>query len=168
MFYGSAAEFRTYHASRGRTISEDWSDAAIEAALLVASEWLDNIYGDEFVGWKTDGFDQEREWPRESAATDTYPQKVFTTTEIPDRVEQATYEAAWREMNSTGSLNVDFTPNKYNKAAVDGAVSVEYAQNLTLNDSQVQIRVVKALIKPLLDPQKAAASSTLSGSVSRQ
>lgn len=162
MFYGSVADFKAYHTSRGKTLPS-WSDEVIEAALLVASEWLDNIYKDVFSGYPIGGFDQEREWPRESALSNTYPQKVFSITEIPVRVEHATYEAAFREAASTGALNVDFTPNKYTSASVDGAVSVKYAQNLTINTAQVQIRIIDQLIYPLIDPLKAGAKSGLSG-----
>lgn len=168
MFYGTAADFTTYHTDRGGVIPASWTDSVIEAALLLSSEWLDGIYADSFYGYKTGGFDQVREWPREAALTNTYPQKVFTDTEIPTRVEEAVYEAAFRELTTPGALNVDFTPNKYNKVSVSGAVSVEYAQNLSVNDSQLQILKVSSLIEPLLDPTKRGSSSKLSGSISRQ
>jgi len=163
MFYGSVADFKAYHTGRGRTVSDDWSDVQIEAALLVASEWLDDIYGEIFYGYKAGGWDQEREWPREQAATNTFPQHIFSNTDIPDRVENAAYEAAFREVGSVGSLNVDFTPNKYTKASVDDAVAVTYAQNLTIQDQQIQIKTVDSLVYPLLDPLKSGSSSGLSG-----
>jgi len=168
MFYGSAANFTTYHEDRGRTVPAEWTDSIKEAALLLASEWIDNLYGESFYGYPTDGFLQERQWPREDARTNTYPEHLFTNTETPDNVADATYEAAFRELTSPGALNVDFTPNKYNKASVDGAVTVEYAQNLTVNDAQVQIRVVDPILSPLLDPAKGGSFSGLSGDVSRQ
>jgi hypothetical protein len=80
----------------------------------------------------------------------------------------AAYEAAFRELTKAGALNVDFTPNKYNKASVDGAVAVEYTQNLLINDVQVQIGIIESILRPLLDPNKGGASSGLSGDVNRR
>ena len=167
MFYGSAADFQTYHSARGRTILPTWDDATIEAALLVSSEWVDNNYGEQFSGYKTDGYPQTRQWPRNQAITNTFPQYVFEDTEIPDEMADATYEAAFRELTTPGSLNVDFTPNKYLSASVEDAVEVKYAQNLTLETSQVQIRVISSILFPLLDPDKTASFSGLSGDISR-
>lgn len=167
MFYGNATDFKTYQEARGRTIPAEWTDEVIEVALLVASEWLDKMYYERFFGQQTEGFEQERQWPRINAVTNTFPQHVYGDTDIPQRVIRATYEAAFREANSQGALNVDFTPNKYNKVMVDDAVTVEYAQNLTINSAQVQIREISGLISPLLDPTKRGNSSSLSGDSSR-
>lgn len=163
--YGSAAEFTTYHESRGRTVPGTWDDTYIEAALLVASEWLDTKYGGRFYGYPTDGYSQARQWPRTSAITNTFPTYVFATDEIPTDVKYAAYEAAWREANTPESLNVDFTSSKYNSVSIDGAIAVEYNTNLDVSSIQKQIGIVEGLLNSLFDPEKT--SSSLSGSISR-
>ena len=164
--YGSAADFTTYHEARGRTISEDWDIDVIEAALLVASEWVDNSFGDLFSGFPTDGYLQERQWPRTSAYTNTYPIYVFAVDEIPTDLENAVYEAAFREATSNGSLSVDFTPTKYKSVSIDSALRVEYLQNLDVHNSQKQIQIIDMLLSPLLDEK--LDNSPLSGSSFRK
>jgi len=164
--YGTVAGFKAYHAARNTTVSASWTDAYIEALLLVASEWVDNGYRLLFSGYKTDGFLQEREWPRTSAFTNTFPSYSFSASEIPDAVVYATYEAAVREGNTQGSLQTDFITNKYVSVKVEGAVSVEYAGNVTQSsDLRLQIPVVEALLAPLVDP--SSVTSSLSGALYR-
>lgn len=163
--YGSAAAFEAYHEARGRTVPVSWDTAYIEAALLVASEWIDGKYGDRFYGFPTGGYTQERQWPRTSAYTNTYPVYVFSDSEIPTEMVEATYEAAWREAETQGSLSVDFTPSKYNSVSIDGAMYVNYNNTLGVQDVQKQIEPIERILKPLFDPNKF--SSVLSGSVMR-
>lgn len=164
--YGSAEEFRDYHESRGRISPGLWDDEYISSALLVATEWLDATYATSFIGYKTGGFPQEREWPRTNAQIYT-PNSTFTfqDDEIPERIKQATYEVAWREATSPGALNIDFTPSKYKRVAIEGALSVEYASNFSSSDVQLQIKVIKGILAPLLCSD--GNFSSLSGSVSR-
>lgn len=168
MFYGSAEDFVTYHEARGRTIPGTWDDSYIESALLVASEWLDNRYDDLWTGYAVDGYEQVRKWPREVATTNTFPQSIIPNTVIPERVEHATYEAAFREATTPGTLLSDFAPQKYKSVRVDGAISVDY--NLSLAqawDSQVEIPVIESLMLPLLDPEGQGTFSSLSGKSER-
>ena len=165
--YGTATNFINYHEARGRTIPVAWDTAFINATLLVASEWLDNVYGSLFFGYPTDGFEQVRQWPRTSAMTNTNPVYVFATDEIPDRIDYATYEAAWREGNSPESLNVDYTPSQYNSVAIEGAVTVDYNTSSDVIDLQTQIRIVDSLMTPLLDPSSDGYMSNLSGASER-
>ena len=164
--YGSAVGFETYHTARGRTVPDSWTDAYIEAALLVASEYIDQKYGNRFFGFPTGGYTQEREWPRTLAYTDTYPVYVFAADEIPTEVVDATYEAAFREATEQGSLTVDFTPSKYSSVSVTGAVSVNYDTTLKVGDVQKQIYNIEAILKPLFDPNYSPSS--LSGDVVRR
>lgn len=148
--YGSAAGFISYHENRGRTIPAHWTNSVIEAALLLASEWVDRRYGNLFEGFKTGGYTQEREWPRTAAYTNNFPIYVFADDEMPDAVAHAAYEAAFRECTTEGTLNVDFTPSKYKSVSVDGAVSVDYNDTISNSDLQIKIEVVDHLMQPLL------------------
>lgn len=165
-FYGSATAFKTYHTGRGRTVPVGWSDANIEVALLVASEWLDSAYDQLWFGYAKDGFTQVRKWPRTGAQTNTDPIYVFEDTITPDQIAYATYEAAFRELTTTGSLTLDYSPQKYKSASVSGAVSVEYIVPNDASDLQLQIPVIGDLMKPLIDPRRGISGS-LSGSLVR-
>jgi len=167
MTYGSRAAFIEYHESRGREIPGTWDNDYINAALLVASEWIDNIYGARFSGQKTGGFDQVREWPRLNAYADVPPTPhLFPDDEIPDRIVYASYEAAWRQATTPDSLQVDYTPGKYKSVSIDGALSVNYAQFSQVADIQTQIGVVDSLLWPLLTGPSGIGSS-LSGGTKR-
>lgn len=171
MNYGDADGFVAYHEARGRSIPGTWDSESITAALLSASEWIDSVYGPSFVGHKTAGFTQAREWPRISATIrDTGKwgnYYTYATDAIPDRVISATYEAAFRQATTPGSLDVDYTPNKYKSVTIEGAISVEYASFSSASDIQVQIGAVDKLLWPLLDPSSSGAASNLSGPVGR-
>lgn len=161
----SEAGFVEYHEARGREIPGTWDTDRINAALLVASEWLDNNYGPLFIGEKTAGFLQEREWPRMNAIVYTTPYYVFPTDAIPLQVTNAVYEIAFREATLPGSLNVDYKPNKYSKVSIDGAVSVEWNGFNYASEIQLQISGINSLLAPLLEP--SGTSSALSGASER-
>lgn len=166
--YGNATDFKSYHTERGKTIPSSWTDDLITKALLLVSEWLDNRYSSLWIGYKTDGWTQEREWPREAAISQTYPSYFFADDEIPAQVVNATYEATFREMTVSGSLEVDFTPNKYKNVSISGALSVEYSSVLTqAGDVQLEIPIIQSLMKPLIDPLSSGDTSSLSGKVVR-
>lgn len=177
--YGTAEGFAEYHEARGRALLATWDDDYINAALLSASEWIDAVYGPSFVGYKTGGFEQEREWPRASAvvivrhntshiaATQQNTTYVFDTDAIPDRVVNATYEAAWRHAVTPGSLLKDYTPGKYKNVSIDGALSVEFRQFDHSYEVQTQIGAVDTLLWPLLDMTSGSRNSSYSGGSSR-
>ena len=137
--YGTPTGFLAYCSERGIT-PPSVVTGAIQSALQVASEWLDNIYRPSFPGMKTGGRDQEREWPR-AGATDIYGYAIPSDT-VPNEITYATYEAALQDMNSPGSLSVDYTPPKYKRVSVHGAISVEYAQYDSLYDMQMRFAKV--------------------------
>lgn len=166
-FYGNAADFRTYHEARGRTISPLWHADFIEAGLLVGSEWIDNRFGNVFTGYPTGGFTQERQWPRTAALTNTFPEYAISTSEIPTRVINATYEAAYRELSEPESLNVDFTPSEYKSLKIEGAIDIEYAGINQATEVQTQITIIEQLLAPLIDPNSSGSASALSGRIVR-
>jgi hypothetical protein len=171
MIYGDATGFVAYFEARATDICGAWDDAAIEAALLVASEWIDGVYGPSFVGHKTAGFTQEREWPRINAivkGTGYWGEYyTFPDSEIPDRVENAAYEAAFRHLTKPGCLQVDYTPGKYKSVKIDGSISVEYSSLISSSDIQIQIARIDTLLWPLLDTYGIGSGSTFSGGSSR-
>lgn len=161
--YGSLAGFKTYHNERDNDIAT-LDDDDILAALLRASEWIDGAFIDQFGGLKTGGRDQIREWPR-TGTWDIYGYSLPSDT-VPREVENAAYEAALKEAVTPGSLVVDYTPGKYKRVSVDGAVSVEYAGFTSATDIQTQFTKIGQILYPILAASGGAFSS-LSGSVSR-
>lgn len=164
-FYGTAAGFIAYTAARQLAYSTDDDNSDIEAALLVASEWIDGKFRNSFAGVKVGFRAQAREWPR-TGAVDNLGYQILQT-EIPIEVENATYEIAWRQLNGV-ALNVDFTQAKsYKSVTVDGAISVTYAGATSSGDAQPVFAVIGDILAPLLSDYSSGAFSSLSGSVSR-
>jgi len=160
-YYGTAALYTAYWLARGVVVSDDQSE--IEAALLVASEYIDNKYRLQFPGEKTGLRAQVREWPR-TGAYDWWRYSIATD-EIPLEVKNATYEAASRQLASPGSLLVDVTMAEGLKSAsVDGAVSVSFFGAVSPADMQVSIPVIDRILAPLL---VVRGGSALSGDVLR-
>lgn len=163
MFYGNADGFITYLNERGQEVSDDWMDDDINAALLVASEWLDSQYESSWIGYKV-SFEQERSWPRQNATVATYPYHTYSNTDIPIQVICATYEAARRELTNKGSLQVDYQPTQYQSVSIYNAVTVEYKDSVSsAGDVQTQIPVIQNLMSILIDPNKGADGNALSG-----
>lgn len=148
-FYGTAAGFRSYHIARGNDVPAEAADddEAILEWLLVASEWVDARFASSFGGLKVGLREQVREWPR-TGAWDIYGYSIASDT-IPNEVVRATYEAALRQGVSS-SLTIDYTPGKYKRVSVDGAVSVDFASFNSAFDMQLQIPIVGQILAPIL------------------
>jgi hypothetical protein len=105
--YVSLADANTYHTARANSA---WTgtDAAKEAALIRATQWLDGRYGDRWPGtrWKLRA--QALDWPRIEAYDRDGTDIDYDS--IPPEVVAATCEAALRELATPGSLSPDVTP----------------------------------------------------------
>lgn len=157
--YGTVLAADAYHLARGNTVWAGYETPEKEAALLRASEWIDGNYRLLFPGWKVGNRDQVREWPRNSAY-DVYGYVIDPLT-VPVEVENATYEAALREAASPGSLAVDFVgADVIKKAAVDGAVSVEFGGDGSSSAAQLVMPSVDAILAPILTGQTGAGGLT--------
>lgn len=166
--YGNIADAATYHAARNNTAWAANPDAAQQnAALLVASEYLDETFRDWFTGQKVGLRAQEREWPRNGGlARNTGSWAYYDTIpndQIPIEVLNATYEAALRQLLSPGSLAVDFTlGGSFKSVTIDGALTVEYITATGTADAQVDIPIIGRIMYPLLIGPAGAPGSTLS------
>lgn len=110
--YVSVADCADYATARGLTFPVSPENEA-EAALRVATAWIDGKYRTRFPGSRTNGRSQGLEWPR-TDATDASGEDIAED-EIPVEIISATCEAAIRELASAGSLNPD-------RVATDGAL----------------------------------------------
>ncbi|MEE5088446.1 DnaT-like ssDNA-binding protein [Pseudomonas alliivorans] len=157
-FYGNVADADAYHAARANAA---WTgeDMAKQAALIRASAYIDGKFQTQnscgrweslFSGVKTGGRAQALQWPR-TGATDTEGNEI-STTEIPVEVEQATYEAALREIALPGSLSPDYVASTAIKRQKVDVLEIEYqtASTGTGVPTRPVITVVDELIAPLL------------------
>lgn len=156
--YGTVDGYRLYCFDRNNLHAND-PDDKIQAALVVASEWLDSQYRNSFPGLKVGQRAQVREWPR-TGAQDIYGYAIDQTT-VPVEVINATFEAAHRELDNAGSLSVDYTPSRYKRASVDGAVDVEFRHFDNVSDVQVRIAIVDQILRPILTSQQGMLSNTV-------
>lgn len=154
--YGTYAGFVAYCVARNHSHAV-YNETDADAARLVASEYLDASYRSSFPGLKVDGRAQVREWPR-TGACDVYGYTV-SSAYVPAEVEHATYELMHRELDAQGSLSVDFTPSKYKRVAVDGAVSVEYSNVTDAGELQTKMPIVDQILAPLLVNRMAGGLS---------
>lgn len=155
-FYGSASAYQAYHLARGRDDSAR-SDADVETALLVASEWLDAMYSWPGHIYRTDPYArQARAWPRSEA----YDRDGFAIDyrTVPVEVERATYEVAYRWLTDPSVLTPDFTPEKYRRVSIDGALSVEF-RGLDAAQVQKQFPALGVVLAPLLGGSNASSLS---------
>lgn len=97
--YITVAEFKAYHDDRGGDYSGAADDAAIEAAIIRATDYLDQRFN--FVGKKRLGRDQTTAWPR----TDAWDRDRYYITDVPKEVKDACAEYALRAIAAT--LNPD-------------------------------------------------------------
>lgn len=147
MSYGTFAGFGTYHTARGRDVSA-YTEAQVDAALLVASTSLDNNYRSSFAGYKVDGRDQDNEWPR-NGAYDINGDSIAAT-ETPDEVISATYELAYQELLLPGALALNYSPSKFDSVSVSGAVAVKYAKLDGSGEFQTSFQIVDELLSNLM------------------
>ncbi|MGI4776950.1 MAG: DnaT-like ssDNA-binding protein [Janthinobacterium lividum] len=156
-FYGTVTAANAYHQARGNTA---WigSDAEKTAALLRASLYVDSLgrrqtdsgaWNSLFSGTKDGGRAQSREWPRIRAFD--FGGSAIDAATVPIEVEQATYEAALREVASPGSLNPDYVPASLVKREKSGPWEEEYfAPGEGTNPNQPLISIVLALLAPVM------------------
>ena len=158
--YGTLAASKTYHSERGNTAWADGADADLTIALQRGTEFIDHRF--IFSGFKVDGRDQVREWPR----FDVIDREGFgvDSTTVPVEIEKATYEAALRELASPGSLTPDVTLTKQVKRQkVEGAVEVEFTGALGVEAQMPIITIINGILAPIM----RGVLSNLSGSTNR-
>ena len=97
--YVSVADFKTYHDDRGNDYSGAVDDAALEVAIIKATDYLDTRF--RYMGKKRLGRDQLTEWPRTSA----WDRDRYYLNDVPVEVKEATSEYALRAI--AGSINPD-------------------------------------------------------------
>lgn len=147
-YYGTEAGLEAYAEARGIVLTEG---ADPIAALIRSSTWIDANWGSQFSGYKTGGRTQLRAFPRTGAYYNLGGDvtELIPTDEIPVELDNATYEGAILEMATPGVLQPIVTPSKaIKKVAIEGAVSVEFANTGTYDSAPV-ITSVEGILAPL-------------------
>jgi hypothetical protein len=160
-FYGTLAGANAYHAARGNAAWTGTDDAKT-AALVRGSGYVDSLGRQQqpsgywlilWPGNKTGGRVQSLDWPRTNAAD--YEGNAIPADQVPIEVEQATYEAALRELTAPGSLNPDYVPAALVKREKSGPWEEEYfAPGEGSNPTQPVISAILDLLAPLLGSRR--------------
>ncbi len=121
--YGTDSGFAAWLADNGYELPT--SPVPPSAAVLRnrGSNYIDATYGARFLGSIADA-SQERQWPREGAIVNG---KLLPSDVVPAAVVNASYQAAYQEATSPGSLSVVGSASSAVKREKVGQLEVEYA-----------------------------------------
>ena len=149
--YGTNEAFTAYATAAGYVIPEGTTDAQTSAARQRGALVIDR-YESRFGGVRTEGFSQERAWPRTGAET-SWGQAI-PAGEVPAAVISASYEAALLELTNPGSLSPVVTGSSTVKREKVGQLEVEYASSSSASaaDLIVMATPVVTAIEGLLWP----------------
>jgi hypothetical protein len=151
--YGDDAGFTAWLTANGHTLP---SGTPAEAVLRQrGSVYVDGLYGRRFVGLPTEGYGQERAWPRTGAVASggAVPSDV-----VPVAVEHASYAAALHEASNPGSLSAAASQAAAVKREKVGPMEVEYVAGSgdAALDATVRLTEVEGLLAPfLIQPEPA-------------
>jgi len=150
--YGTIEGFFEYCETMGYDVGDLEPSPAdpVDAILVRGSVYIDGKYRAQFIGKKTGGRAQDREWPR-TGATDAENNPI-PSDEVPAEIERATYEAALREHENPGSLVPDYVAAERVKSETVGPLSVTYVDSTVMSaaDAWPVIGVIDMILAPLL------------------
>ncbi len=144
--YVTVEDADEYHSARGNaswTQTSTSPDQGKAAALVRATTAIDAKYRGRWPGYRTNGRNQELEWPR-TAAYDSEANPIGGT-EIPEEVKDATCEAALRELATAGSMMPDLGRTISRVAA--GSVDITYASNAK---EAATFQLIDGILSPIL------------------
>lgn len=145
--YGTDAEFEAWLSANGFALPTGAPDKAVLRER--ASIYVDGLYGARFPGRPTGGAAQEREWPR-TGAVDRYG-NAMPTDAVPDRVEQATYQAAYLEATTKGGLSATYTPGTQKVLTEVKGIKWTVTGDASKDGAMVPVSTaVEAILAPLL------------------
>lgn len=152
--YGTNAGLAAYATSTGRTVTGD-----PDVLRLMASNYLDGLYWGRYIGQPVDAYGDA--WPRTG---------ITGVTGVPDRVDQATYEAALLYDADANALSSGSVSNNGSGAVTQekvDVISVSYAApmndynmaNDSVIDNMPRYGAVEALLRPFLRHGWGAAAA---------
>jgi hypothetical protein len=152
--YGTDAEFQTWLTAKGRVLPAD--APAVAALRERGSVYIDGLYYRRFPGYPTGGAAQERQWPR-SGAADRWGNDIASD-DVPPRVVEASFEAAWIEATSPGALSATYTPGQNKVLTEVGNIKWTVVGDASGDDAMWLVStVIDGILGPLLMPRDIPA-----------
>ncbi|WP_416066099.1 DnaT-like ssDNA-binding protein [Rhizobium sp. ZK1] len=145
--YGDDAGFTAWLADNGYSLPVGAPSQAVLRNR--SSNYIDAAYGARFLGSVVDPA-QERQWPREGAIVNG---KLLPSNVVPAAVINASYEAAYQEAASPGSLSVVGSASSAVKREKVGQLEVEYQSaesDGTASGITPLISIVDGMLAPYL------------------
>lgn len=147
--YGTDDRFTAWLTANGLSVPTGGS--ALSKAVLRerGSTYLDGLYGARFSGLPTDGYEQERAWPRVGA---TAYSAAIPDDVVPVAVENASYLAAWYEGGNNGGLSVAATTAGAVRRKKVASIEKEFFEGSgdAVADATVRLSAVEGLLAPYL------------------
>ncbi len=145
MVYGTNTGLDAYATATGRTLSGD-----ADVARTVASAYIDGLYWSRFIGAPEDTYGDA--WPRTG---------ISGVTDVPERVENATYEAALLYDADSSALTAGGVSNNGSGAVASEKVDVlSVSYHAPMNDRSMaddsvidnapRYDTIEALLRPFL------------------
>ena len=147
MAYGDDSGLTAWLAANGYTLP---AGAPVPAVLRQrGSAYIDGLYGARFSGVPTDGFAQERAWPRVGA--EAHGQAVPSNL-VPVAVINASYAAGWYEASNPGGLSAAASSSTAIKREKIDVIETEYVvgSGTALENATVRLAIVEGLLAPFL------------------
>lgn len=145
--YGADQAFSDWMEANGYTLPEGAPDAAVLRER--GSVYIDGTYGDRFPGKPTGGASQERAWPR-TGASDRYG-NALPTDQVPQRVIDASYHAAWMEATTPGILSKTYTPAEQKVLVQVQTIRWQVTGDAKSDRAMVAVStVIEGILSPLL------------------
>jgi hypothetical protein len=142
--YGDNVGLVAYWEALDYDVSTVDTSTNYDALRLRGSMYIDGTYERLFYGSRTDGYAQERAWPRTGVPG-------IASDEIPGAVVWASYEAAYVELITPGVLSSSVVPNQRITEVKAGTAGVKYADggDTVAGMSRMYSRI-NGLLLPLL------------------
>lgn len=154
--YVTMEEANDYASARGLTFAASPSTTG-EQAIIRATASLDAIYRARFSGYKTNGRDQNLEWPR-TGAWDAEGNAIATD-EIPAEIKNACIEMAVRELADPGSMTPDLERGGEIRSMQAGSVRIDYGAAASATTT---FQTIDGILAGLLGPVRSAYSAVAS------
>ncbi|TPW26029.1 DnaT-like ssDNA-binding protein [Pararhizobium mangrovi] len=152
--YGTNEGFAAWLADNGYAMPD--SAPAPGVLRQRASVYVDGLYYDRFPGRPAGGAAQDRQWPR-AVAVDRYGHALDDVT-VPQRVIDASYQAAWIEAQNPGTLATTYTPGQNKVLTEVKGIKWEVVGNANADRAMVPVSTaVEALLAPILTPANIPA-----------
>lgn len=150
--YGNDAGFNAWLADQGFSLP-----VGAPAPAALRQRGSVHVDAHDFPGAPTEGFTQERAWPRTGATA--FFQDIPTGV-IPIAIEHASYAAGYFEALNPGSLTTRSSADqRIKRERVEGITDVEYfGSNDAAAEAEVTIPMVEGLLAPYLGGEAPAVA----------